>query len=66
VPRNCHLLLRALDHAVALARLLVEDFATAGHLEALLGAGLGLDLGHLALLGRRTETPSRAGKLVLS
>src|SRR5580700_4524891 len=44
------LLLGALDHAVALARMRIEDFASAGHLEALFGARFGLDLGHLALL----------------
>src|SRR5689334_13691490 len=48
------LLLRALDHAVALARLGVNHFSAAGHLEALLGAGLGLHLGHL-LSSRRME-----------
>src|SRR6202451_282971 len=44
------LLLGALDHAVALARLRLEDLSGPRHLEALLGARLGLDLGHLALL----------------
>src|SRR5215471_3848412 len=44
------LLLGALDHAVTLAGLLVEHLPARGHLEALLGAGLGLELGHLALL----------------
>src|SRR5580704_7329636 len=44
------LLLGALDHAVALARLRIEDLSGPRHLEALLGARLGLDLGHLALL----------------
>src|SRR5215468_8039799 len=44
------LLLGALDHAVALAGLLVEHHPARGHLEALLGAGFGLELGHLALL----------------
>src|SRR4029077_12960537 len=37
------LLLGALDHAVALARLLIEDLPGPRHLEALLGARLGLD-----------------------
>ena len=37
-------------HLVSLARLLIEHLAGGGHLEALFGAGLGLDLGHLALL----------------
>src|SRR5262249_37866313 len=35
---------------VALARLRVQHLAAGGHLEALLGAGLGLQFGHLALL----------------
>src|SRR5581483_9124474 len=48
-----NLLFRALDHAVALARLRIEDLASGRHLEALFGARFGLDLGHLALLGRR-------------
>src|SRR5690242_11052718 len=62
------LLFRALDHAVALARLLVEDLAASRHLETLLGAGFGLDLGHLALLGRWTSghRPGPAGMLVMS
>src|SRR5580704_15243718 len=50
------LLLGALDHAVALARLRVEDLSGPRHLEALLGARLGLDLGHLALLWREART----------
>src|ERR1700685_2729633 len=52
------LLLGALDHAVALARLRIEDFASRRHLEALLGARLGLDLGHLALLWLRARAPA--------
>src|ERR1700688_3859962 len=44
------LLLGALDHAVALARLCIEDLSGPRYLEALFGARLGLDLGHLALL----------------
>src|ERR1700688_1552886 len=44
------LLLRPLDHAVALAALGVHHFACGSHLEALFGARLGLQLGHLALL----------------
>src|SRR6476660_3495369 len=39
-----------LDHAVALAGLLVFHLAGAGNLEALFGARFGLQLGHLALL----------------
>src|SRR5262249_27273958 len=46
------LLLGPLDHAVPLAGLGVEHLPRAGDLEALLGARLGLDLGHLALLWR--------------
>src|SRR5260370_14184631 len=44
------LLFGALDHAVALARLRIEDLAGAGHLETLFSARFGLHLGHLALL----------------
>src|SRR6266566_7315410 len=44
------LLFGALDHAVALARLRIEDLAGTGHLEALFSARFGLHLGHLALL----------------
>src|SRR5262245_43930327 len=39
-----------LDHAVALAGLLVFHLAGRGNLEALFGARFGLQLGHLALL----------------
>src|SRR5262245_54904615 len=64
------LLLGALDHAVTLAGLLVEHLPAGGHLEALLGAGLGLELGHLALLcgssrGRRPGWPDFARWSVL-
>src|SRR6202012_2258185 len=45
-----NLLLRPLDHAVALAALGLHDLACGGHLEALFGARFGLQLGHLALL----------------
>src|SRR5258706_11326110 len=45
-----NLLLRPLDHAVALAALGGHYFAGGSHLEALLGARLGLQLGHFALL----------------
>src|ERR1700759_1486602 len=44
------LLLRPLDHPMALAALGVQDFACGSHLEALFSARLGLQLGHLALL----------------
>src|SRR5688572_18581267 len=44
------LLRRALDHAMALAGHGGFDLAGAGDLEALLGARLGLDLGHFDLL----------------
>src|SRR5215469_709282 len=56
------LLLGALDHPVALAGLLVEHHPARGHLEALLGAGFGLELGHLALLcgGRHGPAGRRA------
>src|SRR5436305_6473049 len=54
------LILGPLDHAVALAALGVHHFAGGRHLEALFGAGLGLQRGHLALLyGRSTKSPAR-------
>src|SRR5262245_18137432 len=64
------LLLGALDHAVTLAGLLVKHLPAGGHLEALLGGGLGLELGHLALLcgssrGRRPGWPDFARWSVL-
>src|SRR4051812_39695140 len=46
------LLLGPLDHAVTLAALGVKHLPRTGNLEALLGARLGLELGHLALLFR--------------
>src|SRR5579859_5195990 len=55
-----NLLLRPLDHAVALAALGVQHFAGGGYLEALFGARLGLQLGHLALLCRRKSAPETA------
>src|SRR5262249_59487005 len=45
------LLLRALDHAMALLRLGRDHPAGCGQSEALLDPGFGLQLGHLALLG---------------
>src|SRR5713226_3674028 len=45
-----NLLLRPLDHAVALAALGGHYLAGGSHLEALFCARLGLQLGHLALL----------------
>src|SRR5580698_10618919 len=45
-----NLLLRPLDHAVALAALGGQYFAGGSHLEALFSARFGLQLGHLALL----------------
>ena len=45
-----NLLLRPLDHSVALAGVGRHHFACSGHFEALFGARLGLQLGHLALL----------------
>src|ERR1700739_3056324 len=53
------LLLGPLDHAVALAGLLVQNLPGAGHLEALFGARLALDLGHLALLSPGTNSRPR-------
>src|SRR4051794_14993648 len=57
-----HLLGAALDHAVALAGLLIKHLSGPGNLEALFGARLGLQLGHLALLlsaGMRPKRPRR-------
>src|ERR1700750_685979 len=45
-----NLLLRPLDHAVTLTALGMHHLASGSHLEALLGARFGLQLGHLALL----------------
>src|ERR1700684_396877 len=53
-----NLLLAALDHAVALARLLVEDLSGPRYLEALLGARFGLHRGHLALLWPQANGPA--------
>src|SRR3979409_12778 len=56
-----NLLLRPLDHAVALASLGVHHFAGGSHLEALFSARFGLQLGHLALLlARRSRAPRSA------
>src|SRR5438067_9133043 len=55
------LLFGPLDHAVALAGLGVEHLPAAGNLEALLGTGFGLDLGHLALL-YRTQSAGRSAR----
>src|SRR5438477_4516076 len=52
-----NLLLRPLDHAVALAALGVHHLAGGSHLEALFGARFGLQLGHLALLLPRKNAP---------
>src|ERR1700685_2511416 len=54
------LLLRPLDHAMALAALGVQHFACGSHLEALFGARLGLQLGHLALLLPQKIPPKTA------
>src|SRR5580692_1391363 len=51
-----NLLLRPLDHAVALAALGGHDFASGSHLEALFSARFGLQLGHLALLLPQKKT----------
>src|SRR6202007_3349867 len=53
------LLLRPLDHAVALAALGVHDLAGGSHLEALFSARFGLQLGHLALLSHNTNIAQR-------
>src|SRR5271165_3389567 len=58
------LLFGALDHAVAFARLRIEDLSGPRHLEALFSARLGLDLGHFALLIMRARAPARAPAIV--
>src|SRR6202048_948449 len=55
-----NLLLRPLDHAVALAALGGHYFAGGSHLEALFSARLGLQLGHLALLLPQKNAPKGA------
>src|ERR1700726_2716869 len=55
-----NLLLRPLDHAVALAALGGHYFAGGSHLEALFSARLGLQLGHLALLLPQKNAPEGA------
>src|SRR6201995_5749418 len=55
-----NLLLRPLDHAVTLAALGMHHFAGGSHLEALFGARLGLQLGHLALLWPQQDAPQEA------
>src|SRR6202011_921000 len=55
-----NLLLRPLDHAVALAALGGHYFASGSHLEALFSARLGLQLGHLALLLPQKNAPRGA------
>src|ERR1700735_282989 len=55
-----NLLLRPLDHAMALAALGVHHFAGGSHLEALFSARLGLQLGHLALLLATEKRAQRA------
>src|SRR5688572_15503680 len=60
------LLVGALDHAVALAAVRIEHLSGSGHLEALLGPRLGLDLGHLALLSRpQPWARDPAGRILL-
>src|SRR5216684_2293628 len=55
-----NLLLRPLDHTVALAALGGHYFAGGSHLEALFSARLGLQLGHLALLLPQKNAPKGA------
>src|SRR5690242_11932843 len=52
-----NLLLRPLDHAVALAALGMHHLAGGSHLEALFSARFGLQLGHLALLWPQRDAP---------
>src|ERR1700755_1290370 len=63
-----NLLLRPLDHAVTLAALGMHHLAGGSHLEALFGARLGLQLGHLALLiaaTRRAPRGASAAKMLV-
>src|SRR6201996_7504833 len=53
-PMIADLLRAAFDHAVAFARLLVQNLPGSSDLEALFRARLGLQLGHLALLCERS------------
>src|ERR1700760_3250865 len=55
-----NLLLRPLDHAVALAALGMHHLAGGSHLEALFSARFGLQLGHLALLWPQQDAPREA------
>src|SRR4030088_3132925 len=57
-----NLLLRPLDHAVALAALGGHHFAGGSHLEALFSARFGLQLGHLALLLASEERAPRSAR----
>src|SRR4051794_5159408 len=60
------LLVGPLDHAVALAAVGKEHLSGAGDLEALFGARLGLELGHLALLLREQPwAQSPAARILL-
>src|ERR1700760_491545 len=59
-----NLLLRPLDHAVTLAALGMHHLAGSSHLEALFGARLGLQLGHLALLMAATRDRPSEGRPV--
>src|SRR5262245_7714305 len=52
------LLLGALDHAVALAGLLVEHHPGRGPVKALLGTGFWLELGHWAFLCGGRHSPA--------
>src|SRR5262245_34257999 len=55
---------RPLDHAVALAGLLVFHLAGRGDLEALFGARFGLQLGHMALLIGARDSPRSRNMLI--
>src|ERR1700680_1859591 len=55
-----NLLLGPLDHAVAFAALGGHHFAGGSHLEALVSARFGLQLGHLALLLPQKKRAQRA------
>src|ERR1700712_1657952 len=55
-----NLLLRPLDHTVAFTGMGGHDLTRSGDFEALFGARLGLQLGHLALLWPTPNAPRKA------
>ena len=62
--RIANKLLGPLDHSVALAGLLHDNLAAAGHLESLLGAAFRLHFGHFALRWGRCANCAKARRTV--